>query len=787
MGITTVHRLDEVKQGKAAKKNVATKSQQSQLFDYNINSPIDTLNSQKFWSESTKALLRNTTQNMGIKSYTPTILKNVAIAIDKSQQHLIDLIKYYEGDKNNYYESHSNAYNDKYGNITRGFGIVGDSSVTSKNAYKKLCKDLESRSKEIQHLLNKRFGDGTYESLPSSIKEGLIDLCYNKGLSGISNNEKLMNSIRYKNYSSIVKNLPFVHVKKNGVRVEDAGLYRRSLSRLILSARDLYGIDKKIADLEISKFYQKALNYFKKQNIDTNELTAIYEHYKNKPVEFKHSYQDYETKSTTKNVNVSSKARTSKTKDESGFWGKIWSGIKNFFGGLFGSKKEEVVNEIKAGATEENKIKTPFQKMLEKGQVVQDGDFQIISEDYKVKEGDTLWGISKKYGTTVDLLKNDNNMLGNKIKIGQNIKIQKMGYKIQSGDTLTQIAKKFGLSIEILKDINNIEDVNVIKAGQTIEIPGFIYNVQPKDTLSQIAKKVGVDVNFLKKINNLTSDTISPNQKIKIVYNDPDYAISSDKKKVTIDAKTKTKTEIVDMSGTANLSTRSLLKQKRKVNGQVAVTRKTFEPTRAGKLSGRTIIVNAGHGYSQAGTDCGAVGRDGLEDEWLVNYDNSMRLIQKLRANGARVIFMQGHVNLIANELQKKEKADMFISVHVNSNTEQVKDRTQIYTTCGNGGVKDKSKKLSKIMESKFDKWIPAHEKIAEKDKFKVAGKQDYAESKEANYSVIKKAEKFKNAPSVLWEVGFMSSPKGRERMKDIKLMDNYCDLMTQAVLEYFK
>ena len=177
MGITTVHRLDEVKQGKAAKKNVATKSQQSQLFDYNINSPIDTLNSQKFWSESTKALLRNTTQNMGIKSYTPTILKNVAIAIDKSQQHLIDLIKYYEGDKNNYYESHSNAYNDKYGNITRGFGIVGDSSVTSKNAYKKLCKDLESRSKEIQHLLNKRFGDGTYESLPSSIKEGLIDLC----------------------------------------------------------------------------------------------------------------------------------------------------------------------------------------------------------------------------------------------------------------------------------------------------------------------------------------------------------------------------------------------------------------------------------------------------------------------------------------------------------------------------------------------------------------------------------------------------------------------------------
>ena len=292
-----------------------------------------------------------------------------------------------------------------------------------------------------------------------------------------------------------------------------------------------------------------------------------------------------------------------------------------------------------------------------------------------------------------------------------------------------------------------------------------------------------------------------PNQKIKIVYNDSDFAVSSDKRKVCFDPKTNTKKEVIDMRGAADLSKRPLLQKKRKINGQVMATRHVFNPTKKGSLSGKTIIVNAGHGYSQAGTDCGALGIGNIEDEWLLNYDNAIRLKDRLCAKGAKVVFLQGHVNIMMKELQKREnKADMFISVHVNSYDKMTQDRTQIYTYDKDSTVNKKSKKLSKIMEMNFVNWIPKHERISDKDKFVVKdtitnskGKkeerevQDYAQSMEANYGVVRVAENTQKIPAVLWETAFMISPKGRERLKNPSLMNSYSDIMAQSVEEYFK
>ena len=106
----------------------------------------------------------------------------------------------------------------------------------------------------------------------------------------------------------------------------------------------------------------------------------------------------------------------------------------------------------------------------------------------------------------------------NKIKTGENLKIQKIGYKIKDGDTLNSIAKKFGLTVEILKKINNIKNEDIIKKGVMIEIPGVIYTVKSGQTLSAIAKEVGIGTKELMQINNLTSDKIIPNQKLKIIY-----------------------------------------------------------------------------------------------------------------------------------------------------------------------------------------------------------------------------------------------------------------------------
>ena len=834
----------------------------------------------EFWNENTRAILYNITKNTGIAPYTPTVLKDDNTAIKHAQKHLIDLLKYYEGDNYHYYEAITIPYKDGYGSLTCGFGELTDKPRTQEIAYKNLGETIEKYTKEVKRFLNVKLGKETYENLPNSIKEGLIDLCYNKGLSRISTNKQLLNAIESKDYPAVINNLDYVYSgKTNAKKDEDPGLYRRSLNRMILAARDLKGKELDEAKKIISSFYKKALNCHKENKSQTTELNKIYENfqtgkisgapvnvesgkikvtdkYKGKGVfavaqdaytnikdkgnvTFKEFYEEFKrinrnpqgislgtelnvpliknitaqgttevsapvnaalNTNTNKEIPEQKKAEKTETKTQDekpkkGFWKRVGDGIKSFFKSigkvisgffnLFSSCSNRKETECKSGTAEEEK--TQFQKMLNDPEVkiIQDGDFQLVTKEHTVKKGESIWRIARKYGMDENILCANNNIKNkNQISEGQTLNIQKLGYKVEKGDNLYRIAKKFGLTIEILKDINNIDDVDKLDAGQMLEIPGFIYTVRPKDTLYAISKRVGVKLDDLIKINNLDKDgIISPGQQIKIIYNDSDFAISDDKKTITVDKKTNTTTELIDMSGVVNLKNRTLLKQKRKINGKVAATRAVFNPTKSGALSGKTIIVNAGHGYSQSGIDAGTPGRKGLEDEWLINYDNAMRLKDRLCAKGAKVIFLQGKKRLIMNEIKKPENnADMFISVHVNSHDKQTQDRTQIYYARQN-----QSKKLANLMENKFDKWIPENENISGNDKFTVGGKQDYAQSKHANYDVLTTMEKNQNKPGVLWEVAFMVSPKGRERMSNPELMTDYAKCMADAVVDYFK
>ena len=835
------------------------------IFDYQTQPPTDNVITKTLWSSDTNIILYNTVQEIGISSYTPFVLRDDNTAIRRAQSHLIDLMKYYEGDRKYYYEAHTTPYKDKYGTTTCGFGELTNKPMTQERAYELLCKRLKSYSGEVKNLLNKKIGKNTYENLPNSIKEGLIDLCYNKGLGTISGNKELMEAIKDKDYSKIVANLSYIYSNKSGVeKVEDAGLYRRSLNRAILATRDLDGKELKQAKEEIEKLYEKALVCHEANKASKTELNKIYEQFTqgkistpavsaesfkitvgeefkgkgvwavaqalykscgDSAISFQEFYKDFlaingnpaqisigqelkvpfinnVTKSdepvdgiTIVDCPESTETESVEENKKPGFFARIWSGIKSFFKGignffkkLFGIDKDKY--ETITVCSEEQ---SPFQKLMQEGKIEKDGEFQIITLDYKVNKGDNLWKISREYGTSQAILCNVNNIEDkDKIREGEIIKIQKLGYKVEKGDNLFRIAKKFGLTVEILKDLNNITDVDKINEGQMLEIPGFTYTVKPKDTLSKISRLVGVSVKDLKQINGLSSDMISPNQIIKVVYNDSDFAVSSDNKKVTYDSATNTKTEVVNMKNTAKLSTRPLLQKKTKVNGKVVATRAVFNPTASGALSGKTIIVNAGHGYSQANTDIGTPGLKGLDDEWLLNYDNAMKLKDKLCAKGAKVIFLQGKRRLIEEEVKKsKNNADLFISVHVNSSAKPTQDRTQIYYRDKgvSGEPKQNSIKLANIMEKNFDEWIPKHESISSADKFIFQEKQDYAQSSvnDNRTGLLKTPLNDRRIPSVIWEVAFMSSPKGRERLKDANLMSDYADIMAKSVVEYFE
>lgn len=830
-------------------------------FNFETAAPRDNYSVKQLWDEDTKAVLMNATRQMGISNYSPSKLSDDNVAIAKAQTHLIDMLKYFEGDRNYYYEAYTTPYQDKFKNWTHGFGELGKKKVTQKQAYEGMCKKLEQASKEVKNVLNKRIANGTYEALPNSIKEVLIDLCYNKGLPKITQNAALMQAIKSKDYSGVIKNSVYLYSGKSGAeKKEEPGLYTRSLNRMILGTKDLQGKELQESKQEIENVYKRAKACFAANNKSTMALDKIYEQYKTGKIsavpisaesykvkveekfkgkglfaiaqamykelgtttmsfnEFYKQIKDLnnepdsvevgqelkipaikeaaklvktgKTEAANKKVEVNNvEQKESVEKEEkSSIWKRIGNGIVNFFksiGNWFKnlfSKKEEV--------EEDDSCKTPFQRLLKKAQIKEMGELSVISYDYTVKQGDNLWKLAKEYDTNIDRLTNDNKIAdASKIKIDQHINIQKLGYKVKKGDNLYQISKKFGLTPEMLKDLNNIEDVNQIKTDEMIEIPGFIYETKEGDSLEKIAKQMEVSVDDLKKINNMSTDEIKAGQKLIVVYNDSDYSVAANKKKVTVDKATNTTTEVVDMSSNKKLKNRPLLQEKRRVNGQVEATRHVFEPTGKGKLSGKTIIVNAGHGYSQAGTDAGTTGIDNVEDEWLHNYDNAIRLTNRLCRQGAKVIFLQGGVNIIGKEIEKKEnKADLFISVHVNACETPTQDRTQVYFSKNHLGITKKSEKLAQMMERNFDNWIPKHEKISAKEKFinPSTKKQDYAQSDSANYLVLRESEKKQNIPAVLWETAFMISPKGRERLTNPKLMDSYSDLMTKSVVEYF-
>lgn len=151
---------------------------------------------------------------------------------------------------------------------------------------------------------------------------------------------------------------------------------------------------------------------------------------------------------------------------------------------------------------------------------------------YTVQPGDTLYGIAKQFGTSVDDIKKLNNLSTNTISVGQVLKIQEdtspLTYTVQKGDTLYSISKKFDIPVLDIMKINNITST-VLQIGQVLKLfpqeeeDGIIvmpvyenYKVQKGDSLYSIAQKFNTTVDELKKDNNLTSNLLSIGQILKI-------------------------------------------------------------------------------------------------------------------------------------------------------------------------------------------------------------------------------------------------------------------------------
>ena len=173
---------------------------------------------------------------------------------------------------------------------------------------------------------------------------------------------------------------------------------------------------------------------------------------------------------------------------------------------------------------------------------------------HKIRRGENLGLIAAKYGVSVNQLRDWNNISGNKIMAGRNLRIYSEGnpnyvavnetkntvtknnlykYKVKRGDSIGEIAEKFGVSTSQIKKWNNITG-NKIIAGKTLKIYNSTtsssygdnttknssnvnyYKIKSGDSIGSIAEKYGVKVSEIQKWNNISGNKIITGKTLKI-------------------------------------------------------------------------------------------------------------------------------------------------------------------------------------------------------------------------------------------------------------------------------
>ena len=153
---------------------------------------------------------------------------------------------------------------------------------------------------------------------------------------------------------------------------------------------------------------------------------------------------------------------------------------------------------------------------------------------YRVRRGDTLGHIARRFRTSVSRLRRMNRIRGSLIRIGQVLRVpgrnassrswagqapsydtpkDAASHTVRRGDTLVRIARYYGTSVAALKQNNGLRG-DLIYPGQALRLPGVgkdggsgidggstTYNIRSGDTLSRIARAFKVSVSALMRVN----------------------------------------------------------------------------------------------------------------------------------------------------------------------------------------------------------------------------------------------------------------------------------------------
>jgi LysM repeat protein len=109
--------------------------------------------------------------------------------------------------------------------------------------------------------------------------------------------------------------------------------------------------------------------------------------------------------------------------------------------------------------------------------IITPSEDEVINEGsvYEVQKGDTLYSIAKKFNTSVDKIKEINSIVGDLLTIGMNLLIPTSNlsdiiiHKVVSGDSLWSLANKYNTTVDSIKQLNNLVS-DLLKVGEELQV-----------------------------------------------------------------------------------------------------------------------------------------------------------------------------------------------------------------------------------------------------------------------------------------------------------------------------
>ncbi len=102
---------------------------------------------------------------------------------------------------------------------------------------------------------------------------------------------------------------------------------------------------------------------------------------------------------------------------------------------------------------------------------------QAATLTHIVRRGDSLWKLASRYATTVDRIKRDNSLRGDRLHVGQKLRVNtgipagSKIYQVRRGDTVGKIATAHRVSLSAVLRANGLSSRSTIYPGQVLVIP----------------------------------------------------------------------------------------------------------------------------------------------------------------------------------------------------------------------------------------------------------------------------------------------------------------------------